>query len=152
MLKSSLIVSFCLVFLLIEKIDSTYHVYTFSDGPNAEEHCCLVRFREKFCFATPVTRSLIQVDRNCHKLQRNKFSKKQQRLAHLDKIHRRLDVQSIRENQDFLLIELRRPLESSIVKNDLVCLSSNEKKINFRKCFVELAAAPEKLQRQKSSF
>jgi len=122
-------------------VKSVYNPYLYDDGNGGKEHCCLVRVRENLCFATPITRSLIQANKQCGRFDRHKdrqFGRKKEINEYLDKISRRLDVQTVQEMDDKILIELQKPLEKNILDNDLICLTSTNNKINLEKCHVEL--------------
>jgi hypothetical protein len=127
---------FCIsitLLVLTITVESVYNPYLYDDGNGGEEHCCLVRVRENFCFATPITRSLIQVNQQC-----GRFDRKKKTNEYLDKISRRLDIQTVQEVGDKILIELQKPLEKTILDNDLICLTSTNNNINLEKCHVEL--------------
>jgi len=135
---------FCIsitLLVLTITVKSVYNPYLYDDGNGGEEHCCLVRVRENFCFATPITRSLIQVNQQCDRFDRHKnrrFGRKKETNEYLDKISRRLDIQTVQEVGDKILIELQKPLEKTILDNDLICLTSTNNNINLEKCHVEL--------------
>jgi hypothetical protein len=120
--------------VLILAIESTYYTYTYDDGVGDDEHCCLVRINDKFCLATPLTRSLIQVNKQCDRLGANENSKK-----YLNKIVRRLNSETSKKLGDKILLELQTPLEEDILKDDLLCLASANNNINLEQCYVELA-------------
>lgn len=129
-----------LVFTLT--VESVYNPFLYDDGHDGEEHCCLVRVRENFCLATPITRSLIQVNqKQCMESNRPKqgrFSRRKELNENLKKISRRLNVQTIQEINDKIFIELQKPLEKNIIEHDLICLTSTNNNINLEKCYVEL--------------
>jgi len=136
---------FCIsitLLVLTLTVESVYNPYLYDDGNGGEEHCCLVRVRENFCLATPITRSLIQVNQQCGQFNRPKRRRlvgKKENNEYLDKISRRLNVQTVQEIDDKILIELQKPLEKNILENDLICLTSTNNNINLEKCHVELA-------------
>jgi hypothetical protein len=123
-------------------IESAYYPFLYDDGQGGEEHCCLVQIRGNMCFATPVTRSLVQVNKQCGRFDRPKHRRsggKNNNNEYIDKISRRLDIQRVDEMDDKIFIELQKPLDKHIVDNDLICLTSTENNINLEKCHVELA-------------
>jgi hypothetical protein len=127
--------------VLILTVESAYYAYTYADGDGTEEHCCLVRVRDNFCLATPITRSLIQVNQQCQLSdapKRRRFSAKKRNNDYSKQIFRRLNVQISREIGDKILLELKTPLGKDILDKDLVCLASTNKNINLEKCHVEL--------------
>ncbi|CAF3557538.1 unnamed protein product [Rotaria sordida] len=127
--------------VLILTVESVYYAYSYDDGNNNEEHCCLVRVHEKFCIARPITRSLVQVNKRCHRVDRSqhhRFGRKNRNEQYLDKILRRLNVQTSQEVGDKILIELQTPLEKKVLDNDLICLQSTNKNMNLDKCYVEI--------------
>lgn len=131
-----------LLLVFIVSVESMFHVYTYDDGHGNDEHCCLVRVGDKFCLATPITRSLIQVSKQCHQTHRRKHRRrggKKRNDKYLDKISRRLNVESVKEMNDRILIGLKTPLEQAVLDRDLVCLASNKNNINLDKCSIELA-------------
>jgi hypothetical protein len=134
---------FGIIFLgLILTIESVYNPYLYDDGHGGEEHCCLVRVRENFCMATPITRSLIQVDKQCEQSSKSKHrrsSRRNRNNAYIDKISRRLNVQNVHEDEEKIFIELQKPLEKNILQNDLICLTSMNNNIDLETCYVELA-------------
>ncbi|CAM4918191.1 unnamed protein product [Rotaria socialis] len=143
MASSSLYFMSITVLVLIFTVESVYYAYTYDDGFGGEEHCCLVRTRETFCMAKPITRSLIQVKKQCHRMDGPKHHRgpggKNRKNQYLDKIIRRLDVKSTHEIGDKILIELKHPLEKKMLDNDLMCLkSTSNEKIDLEKCHVEL--------------
>ncbi|CAF2351423.1 unnamed protein product [Rotaria sp. Silwood2] len=137
---------FCLsitLLVLILTVESVYYAYSYdndNDNDN-EEHCCLVRIRENICVARPITRSLVQVNKQCHRFdrsQRHRSGRKNRNDKYLDKILSRLNVQTSQEVGDKILIELKNPLEKKILEKDLICLKSTNKNMNFDKCYVEI--------------
>ncbi|CAF5175414.1 unnamed protein product, partial [Rotaria magnacalcarata] len=144
MASSSLYFMTVTVLVLILTVESVYYAYTYDDGFGGEEHCCLVRTSETFCMAKPITRSLIHVKKQCHRIDGPKHHHgsggKNKKDQYLDKIMHRLDVKSTHEIGDRILIELKNPLEKEMLDKDLMCLkSTSNQKINFEKCHVELA-------------
>jgi hypothetical protein len=127
---------FCISIILLVltlTVESVYNPFLYNDGKGDEEHCCLVRVRENFCLATPITRRLVQVNQQC-----GRFNRKKKNNEYLNKISRRLNVQTVQEVGDNILIELQKPLEKNILDNDLICLTSTNQNINLEKCHVEL--------------
>ena len=133
--------------VLILTIESVYLAYTYNDGTSDNENCCLVRLHDKFCLATPLTRSLIQVNTQCDRLGANENNKK-----YLNKIVRRLNVEISQKLGDKILLELKTPLEKDILKDDLLCLASANNNINLEKCYVELVDVQPKEQSKKMIF
>jgi hypothetical protein len=139
------ITSLITLLVLILTVESIYHVYMYDDGHGHDEHCCLVRVRDKFCLATPITRSLIQVNKQCHRLNsvkrrrngRARSSSKKSTDNYFDRISRRLNIKSTRQFNDKILLELRTPLPSAILKRDLVCLATTNNNLNLGKCYIE---------------
>ena len=129
----------CAIILLVNVIDSAYHVYTYDDGKEVDEHCCLVRVGERFCFATPVTRSLLRVDKSCYRNQPKGVQRKREKLMHLNTIVRRLNIQLTNETKSVIFIELQKPLEQILVDRDLVCSTSRADSFNLNKCYVEMS-------------
>ena len=131
--------------ILIGVVQSSYNVFTYKgDGGDEDEHCCLVQLDDKFCLAQVLTNSLIQVDRDCQRLNANDKSK-----SCLSKVVRRLTVESSEKVGDQILIELEKPLDEDILKTDLLCLTTenNNNNINLQKCSVILA----NVERKRSS-
>lgn len=131
------------LFILIETVQSATRVFTYDDGRGSDEHCCLVRVRDQVCLATPVTRSLLQVNKQCpvlagEKVRRPKKNNKIMNRIFLDRISRRLNIEAVREQTDHILIELQKPLDSDILNRDLVCLASRKHALNLNRCFVEI--------------
>ena len=140
-MRTSLFSAGILLLVLIQTVQSVYNVYSYDDGKSGEEHCCLVRVHENFCLAKPITRSLIQVNKQCHKFGGRKHRRvggKKKNNKYLDIISRRLHVKSTHEVGDKILIELKKPLEKNMIKNDLACLTSTNDNINLNKCYVEV--------------
>lgn len=135
---------FCIsatLLVLTLTVESVYNPFLYDDGHGGEEHCCLVRVREKFCWATPITRSLIQVNQQCSRFQRSRHHRhgeNKEMNNYLGKISRRLNVQKIQEIDDKIFIELQKPLDKNITENDLICLTSTNNNVNLEKCYVEL--------------
>ena len=139
---SSLSVLSVTLLVFIVSVQSTFHAYTYDDGHGSEEHCCLVRVRDKFCLATPITRSLIQVDQRCHQSHRRRHHRrggKKRNEKYLDRISRRLIVESVKEMGEKTLLGLKTPLPQAILDRDLVCLVSSKNSINLSKCSIEPA-------------
>ncbi|CAF3279959.1 unnamed protein product [Rotaria sp. Silwood2] len=128
-----------ILLVFIQRVKSTYYVYTYDDGIGNDEHCCLVRLGENFCVAKPLTRSLLQVNKACQRLVING-----KRQNDLNKIIRRLNVETSQKVGDKILLQLQTPLDKNILKNDLLCLSSATNNINLEKCFIELASDQQK--------
>jgi hypothetical protein len=131
-----------ILLVLVVSVQSIFHVYTYDDEHGNEEHCCLVRVRDQFCLATPITRSLIQVNKQCHQTAQRKHHRgvsKRRNDKYLDQISRRLIVQSVKEMDDKILIGLKTPLDKTILDRDLVCLASTKNNIDLDKCSIELA-------------
>jgi hypothetical protein len=120
------------VFVFVIKIESSYYVYTYDDGRSDDERCCLVRLGEKFCLAKPLTRSLVQVNKECQRLGANEKNKN-----YLNKIIRRLNVNTSEKLNDKILIHLKDSLEKDLLDDDLVCLSTENNNIDLEKCYVE---------------
>jgi len=128
---------------VIETVQSATRVFTYDDGRGSDEHCCLVRVRDQVCLATPVTRSLLQVNKQCpilagEKVRRPKKNNKIMNRIFLDRISRRLNIEAVREQTDHILIELQKPLDNDILNRDLVCLASTKHALNLNRCFVEI--------------
>jgi hypothetical protein len=130
------------------KVESSYYVYTYDDAESDDdddEHCCLVRLGENFCLAKPLTRSLVQVDKECQRLGANEKNKN-----YLNKIIRRLNADTSDKLNDKILIHLKNPIEKDLLDDDLLCLSiENNNNIDLEKCFVELTV---KQSRKKFYF
>ncbi|CAF3697041.1 unnamed protein product [Rotaria sp. Silwood1] len=133
-----------ILLVFIQRVESTYYVYTYDDGIGNDEHCCLVRLGENFCVAKPLTRSLLQVNKACQRLGINEKT-----TNDLNKIVRRLNVEKSEKIGDKILLQLQTPLDKNILKNDLLCLSSTTNNINLEKCFVELADEQPKKKNKK---
>lgn len=133
-----------LLLIFILPIESNYYVYTYDDGTGDDEHCCLVRLGEKFCLAKPLTRSLVQVNKECQQLDGNEKNKN-----YLNKIVRRLNVETSKKLGDKILLQLQTPLEKKILNNDLLCLASNNNNIDLEKCYVELTVNKQKKSSEK---
>ncbi|CAF0831940.1 unnamed protein product [Rotaria sp. Silwood1] len=141
MSSSSLLFLSITLLVLILTVESVYYAYSYEDGNNNEEHCCLARVHKNFCVARPITRSLVQVNKQCHRFDRSqhhRYGRKNRNEKYLDKIVSRLNVQTSQEVGDNILIELKKPLEKKILENDLICLTSTNKNMNFDKCYVEI--------------
>ncbi|CAF1077847.1 unnamed protein product [Adineta steineri] len=142
MSSSSLFYISITLLVLILPVASVYNVYSYDDGHGGEEHCCVARIRENLCLATPITRSLVQVNKQCHRFdgpnKRHRYGEKRNKNEYLEKISRRLDIQSSEEIGDKILLELKKPLDTHMVQKDLVCLASKTHDINFEKCHMEL--------------
>lgn len=142
MSSSSLYFISITLLILISTVESVYYAYSYDDGYGNKEHCCFVQTHGKFCSAKPITRSLVQVNGHCDHLDQPKHYRphgKQRNHGYIDRVVRRLNVRATHEVDDKILIELKDPLEKSILDNDLVCLkSSNNQKMNFEKCYVEV--------------
>jgi len=136
------------VFLLlisVIKVESNYYAYTYDDGIDDDnEHCCLVRLDEEFCLAKPLTRSLLQVNKQCQQLDATK-----NKQNYLNKIVRRLNVESSKKIGDKILLELKKPIEKSILNQDLLCLATNNNNINLEKCYVEFIPIKQKKSSKK---
>ena len=134
-MSSSFLFNLALTWLaFILAVECIYYPYLYDDGQGGEEHCCLVRVREKFCKATPITRSLIQVTKQC-----SRFGRKNRDNDYLDQITHRLNVEKMYENDEKIFLQLQNPLKQSILQKDLICLKSNQpNRINFDKCHIEL--------------
>lgn len=119
-----------LAFILV--VECIYYPYLYDDTQGGQEHCCLVRVREKFCKATPITRSLIQVTKQCSRFGRKNHD-------YLDQITQRLNVGKMYENDEKIFLELEKPLPQNILENDLICLKSNQpNRIDFDQCHLEM--------------
>ena len=122
-------------FVLILAGECVHYPYLYDDGHDGEEHCCLVRVREKFCKATPITRSLLHLTKQC-----SRFGGRKRDGDYLDQLTHRLSVEQMYENEQKIFIHLQKPLNENILRNDLICLKANEQnQINFEKCYVESA-------------
>ena len=133
-----------LFLLLIIEVQSSSYVYTYNHADDVgDEQCCLVRLDEQFCLAKPLTRSLIQVKKDCQRIEANDKKK-----DYLKKIVRRLNVERSDKVGEKILIQLKNPLEKTILNNDLLCLSISTNNIDLEKCYVKLA---EKEKKKKSS-
>lgn len=136
----------CILFLTILTVQSVYTPYLYDDGKGGHEHCCIVPVHGSMCLAKPVTRSLVQVNKECNRIERSgrrrvEIKNNQTRDDYLDKITSRLNVKRIDENDNRIYIELQTALKKEILDNDLVCLTATDKQntIHLDKCFVELA-------------
>jgi hypothetical protein len=141
MSTSSLVFISITLLVLILTVESAYNAYLYDNGNGDDEHCCLARINQGLCLATPITRSLIQVDKQCHRhdrLKYHRYGESKRKDHYLNKITRRLNVQSSEEIGDKILLELKTPLEKNMIQNDLVCLTSTNKDINLEKCHLEL--------------
>ncbi|CAF1122562.1 unnamed protein product [Adineta ricciae] len=126
----------------IRTVDSVHKLYSYDDGNGGDEHCCIARIDKNYCLATPITRSLIQVNKQCHQFdghQHRRMNDTQKNDAYEDKIVRRLDIQSSEEVGDRLLFRLQTSLETDLLRRDLACLSSKKPAISFDKCYLQLA-------------
>ena len=133
-MRSSILKSIALVLLLsIVSVQSIYYAYTYDDGVGNDEHCCLVRLREDFCSATPLTSRLIQLDGECAGLGTKKNQQK-----YLDQVTRRVNIQSTHKIGKKVLLQLEKPLDKDILQNDLLCLSAANNNIDLDKCSIEL--------------
>ncbi len=132
------------VLLFIIKVESSYYVYTYDDGISDDEHCCLGRIGEDFCLAKPLTRSLVQVNKECQRLGANEKNKN-----YLNKIVRRLDVETSHKIDNQILLQLEKPLEKTILNNDLLCLSATNNNIDLEKCYVEVTVDKRKKQSEE---
>lgn len=137
-------ISFLLLISLLT-IESSYYAYTYDDGVGDDEHCCLVRLGEDFCLAKPLTRSLLQVNKQCQRLDNSEKNKN-----YLNKIVRRLDIESSKKVGDKILLQLKKSLEKPILNNDLLCLATAHNNINLEKCYVEVAAVKQKKPSEKN--
>ena len=144
-MSSSLVFSLsCILFLTVLTVQSVYTPYLYDDGKGGQEHCCVVPVRSSFCLAKPITRSLVQVNKECSRIEkprrRRLETKNQTKDDYFDKITGRLNVKRVHENDNRIYIELQKPLEKDILQNDLVCLTATDKQntMNLDKCFVEL--------------
>lgn len=136
------------LFSFVIKIESSYYVYTYDDGQSDDdddEHCCLVRLGEKFCLAKPLTRSLVQVNKECQRLGANEKDKN-----YLNQIVRRLNVETSKKFDEKILIQLKNPLEKNLLNDDLVCLSAANNNINLEKCYVEFTVNEHKKQSEEN--
>ncbi|CAF1142863.1 unnamed protein product [Adineta ricciae] len=134
--------------ILIGAVQSSYNVFTYKgDDGDDDEHCCLVQLDDKFCLAQVLTNSLIQVDRDCQRLNANEKSK-----TYLSKVVRRLTVESSEKVGDQILIELEKPLDGDILQKDLLCLTTenNNNNINLQKCYIILANVEKKRSKRKT--
>lgn len=121
----------CFVLILVG--ECVHHPYLYDDGHDGEEHCCLVRIQDKFCKATPITRSLLQVTKEC-----SRFGGRKRNNDYVDQLIHRLSVEKVYENEQKIFIQLQKPLKQKILRNDLICYKSNEEnQINFEKCYIE---------------
>ncbi|CAF1027099.1 unnamed protein product [Rotaria magnacalcarata] len=143
-MRSSLFVVGILTLLVVQRVESIYYVYTYDDGVGDDENCCLVRLGDDFCLAKPLTQSLLQVNKECQRL-----SVDQNNKHYLNKIVRRLPVETSHKVGDKILLELKTPLDTALLKNDLVCLSPNTNNINVEQCFVEIVQDAHKKKKQK---
>jgi len=135
-----------LLLIFILPIESNYYAYTYDDGTGGDdEHCCLVRLGEKFCLAKPLTRSLLQVDKKCQRLGVNEKNKN-----YLNKIVRRLNVETSEKVDKKILLELQKPLEGDILKDDLLCLAAANNNIDLEKCYVQLAVVKQKTRSEEN--
>jgi hypothetical protein len=135
------------LFSFVIKIESSYYVYTYDDGQSDDdddEHCCLVRLGEKFCLAKPLTRSLVQVNKECQRLGANEKHKN-----YLNQIVRRLNVETSKKFDEKILIQLKNPLEKNLLNDDLVCLSVANNNIDLEKCYVEFTINEDKKQSEE---
>ena len=141
MSSSSLVFTSATLLVLILTVESVYYAYLYDDHNGDKEHCCLVRIRDNFCWAKPITRSLVQATKQCNQFRGSKhhrrFGKNKKYEKYLDKISRRLNVQQSSEIGDKILIELKKPLERKMLDKDLLCLTSVNNDINLEKCYVE---------------
>lgn len=122
-----------ILLLLVIKVQSSFYVYTY-DHDDDDEHCCLVRLGEQFCLGKALTRSLIQVKKDCQRFEANDKKK-----DYLKKIVRRLNIERSEKIGEKILIELKNPLEKDFLTDDLLCLSTTTNNINLDKCHVKLA-------------
>lgn len=143
-MSSNLFVSLSLTFFLtITIVQSIYNPYLYDDGKGGPEHCCVVPVRGSMCLAKPITRSLVQVNKECSRVRRprrRRLGQDKSRDEYLDKITSRLNVQKVHENDNRVYIELQTPLKKEILDNDLMCLTAtdNQNAMNLEECFVEL--------------
>jgi len=134
-----------LLLIFILPIESNYYVYTYDDDNSGDEHCCLVRLGEKFCLAQPLTRSLLEVNKKCQQLGINEKNKN-----YLNKIVRRLNVETSTKVDNKIILELQKPLEEDLLKNDLLCLSADNNNIDLGKCYVQLAVIKQNKKSEKN--
>ena len=124
-----------LLLFFVPKIQGKYQVYTYDNAKTGDttERCCFVHIDDSFCLAQPLTRSLVQVRKECQRLNVNDNTKN-----YLINIVRRLDVQTTEKIGGKILLELSNPMEQTVLKNDLLCLSSTTMNhIDLDKCFVQ---------------
>ena len=98
MLSSFYLLALCSI-VVLAAAETSYNVFTYDDGHGDDEHCCLVQIGDDFCLAKPLTRSLIQVDEDCHRLNPTEKTKNE-----LGKVVRRLNVEKSRKISGDLLI------------------------------------------------
>ncbi len=144
MVTQTILSSIYISLVLISTVESIYNVFTYTDGISTDEHCCLVQLSEHFCLAKPLTRSLIQVNKECQQVDVNEKHKNQ-----LNKVVRRLNVETSKKLTDKILIELKAPLDQDILQDDLLCLASANNNINLEKCYVILANVEQKKHSEK---
>ena len=130
--------------LVAVSVQSTYYAYTYDNG--ADENCCVVRLKDDFCLATPLTRSLLQLNKQCHSLDAQGKNKK-----YLDKIVQRLDVDASHKIAGQILVQLKAPLNGDIVADDLLCLSPANNHIDLEKCHLEWSAPKAKKSSNESA-
>ena len=115
----------------------------------------MVRLRDQFCLATPITRSLVQASKQCHRFgphHGRRSSGRKQSERDLNQISRRLSVQAVHEMDDRILLELKTPLTENMVSDDLICLTSNQNNIDLEKCFIELTNDVDREEEQDSQL
>ena len=141
---TSLIFSWIFFLCVIRVQSSSSYVYTYDHADDGDEQCCLVRVGEQFCLAKPLTRSLIQVKKDCQRLEADDKKK-----DYLKKIVRRLNVEQSDKVGEKILIQLKDPLDKTILSNDLLCLTTTTNNIDLEKCYVKLAKKEEKKPKKK---
>lgn len=147
-MKSTLFFVSISLLLTLEGVESAYYVYTYDNDGNGDEKCCFVRKDDNFCLAKPLTRSLLQANKECQRLDPTGNNKQ-----YLNQVVRRLDIEKSQKVDDEILIELKAPLEENVLQNDLVCLSpKNTNNINLDKCVVELAPNENKKKSKNNDF
>lgn len=133
-------ISFLLLIPIIT-VESSYYAYTYDKGVGDDEHCCLIRSGEDFHLAKPLTRSLLQVNK-----QNGNCGCKQKTENYLDKIVRRLNVESSKKLGDKVLVELKDSIDKSILADDLLCLATDNNNLNLEKCHIDVPPVkPKKL-------
>jgi hypothetical protein len=129
------IIGVILIIFTLNIESATYNTFTYDDGVGDDEHCCLVQIGEKFCVGKPLTSSLVQVKKPCQHLDANEKNK-----DYLNKVVRRINVDSSKKVGGKILLELQTPLAKEILENDIVCLSEENNNINLEKCVIQLPA------------